>query len=172
MTPCPIRRRAMPGKADRPSGCVAFCANDGPTSLSSFCSKATTRTLQKEKYANLVPPEGPQRDYCLSRLTKEESFPAAAAANHLVGRWHPRLNVPRAKAEVASKAEQSRTDALGCADQPTQSPKQAVKERSPIIRGSPASFLPSGRRIRVPPPARPRPMCICRLWKDGATGVL
>ena len=58
------------------------------TELEFFLFEGDYRTLQKEKYANLVPLNGHNEDYCLFQTTKEESF-LQPLRNHLVGAGIP-----------------------------------------------------------------------------------
>ena len=74
------------------------------TELEFFLFEGDYRTLQKEKYANLVPLNGHNEDYCLFQTTKEESF-LQPLRNHLVGAGIP-VECTKGEAE-ASKSSTS-----------------------------------------------------------------
>ena len=130
------------------------------TELEFFLFEGDYRTLQKEKYANLIPLNGHNEDYCLFQTTKEETF-LQPLRNHLVGAGIP-VECTKGEAEIGQQELNIRyADALACADNHTIA-KQAVKEIA-FQQGFSASFLPKWAADKVGSSSHVH----LSLWKDG-----
>ena len=130
------------------------------TELEFFLFEGDYRTLQKEKYANLIPLNGHNEDYCLFQTTKEETF-LQPLRNHLVGAGIP-VECTKGEAEIGQQELNIRyADALACADNHTIA-KQAVKEIA-FQQGFSASFLPKWSADKVGSSSHVH----LSLWKDG-----
>ena len=130
------------------------------TELEFFLFEGDYRTLQKEKYANLIPLNGHNEDYCLFQTTKEETF-LQPLRNHLVGAGIP-VECTKGEAEIGQQELNIRyAEALACADNHTIA-KQAVKEIA-FQQGFSASFLPKWAADKVGSSSHVH----LSLWKDG-----
>lgn len=130
------------------------------TELEFFLFEGDYRTLQKEKYTNLIPLNGHNEDYCLFQTTKEETF-LQPLRNHLVGAGIP-VECTKGEAEIGQQELNIRyADALACADNHTIA-KQAVKEIA-FQHGFSASFLPKWSADKVGSSSHVH----LSLWKDG-----
>ena len=130
------------------------------TELEFFLFEGDYRTLQKEKYANLIPLNGHNEDYCLFQTTKEETF-LQPLRNHLVCAGIP-VECTKGEAEIGQQELNIRyADALACADNHTIA-KQAVKEIA-FQQGFSASFLPKWAADKVGSSSHVH----LSLWKDG-----
>ncbi|WP_372990638.1 glutamine synthetase family protein [Sulfitobacter sp.] len=130
------------------------------TELEFFLFEGDYRTLQKEKYTNLIPLNGHNEDYCLFQTTKEETF-LQPLRNHLVGAGIP-VECTKGEAEIGQQELNIRyADALACADNHTIA-KQAVKEIA-FQQGFSASFLPKWSADKVGSSSHVH----LSLWKDG-----
>lgn len=130
------------------------------TELEFFLFEGDYRTLQKEKYASLIPLNGHNEDYCLFQTTKEETF-LQPLRNHLVGAGIP-VECTKGEAEIGQQELNIRyADALACADNHTIA-KQAVKEIA-FQQGFSASFLPKWSADKVGSSSHVH----LSLWKDG-----
>ncbi|MBW4961931.1 glutamine synthetase family protein [Sulfitobacter sp. CW3] len=130
------------------------------TELEFFLFEGDYRTLQKEKYANLVPLNGHNEDYCLFQTSKEEAF-LQPLRNHLVAAGVP-IECTKGEAETGQQELNIRyAAALDCADNHTIA-KQATKEIS-FQQGFSASFLPKWSADKVGSSSHVH----MSLWKDG-----
>ncbi len=131
------------------------------TELEFFLFEGDYRSLQKEKYADLVPLNGHNEDYCLFQTTKEEGF-LQPLRNHLVAAGIP-VECTKGEAEVGQQELNIRyAPALDCADHHTIS-KHAIKEIA-FQRGISASFLSKWAADKVGSSSHVH----MSLWQDGA----